>query len=80
MAEFQFPELMKVGEVARALRVDIRTVHAMMSRDELPAIRTGKIVRVPKHAIVGLFEALTDKKPAAAEPKGKAKRRVGARS
>ncbi len=47
----QKPETLKVAEVAAKLRVDPRTVYRMIERRELPAIRIGRLIRVPTEAV-----------------------------
>lgn len=47
----QKPETLKVAEVAAKLRVDPRTVYRMIDRGELPAIRIGRLIRIPTEAL-----------------------------
>ncbi len=47
----QKPETLKVAEVAAKLRVDPRTVYRMIDRGELPAIRVGRLIRIPTGAV-----------------------------
>jgi excisionase family DNA binding protein len=33
------------------LRVDLRTVYGMIGRNELPQIRVGRVIRIPRNAV-----------------------------
>ncbi len=48
-------EVYKVSEVARMLRVDARTVYGMIDRGELPQIKAGRIIRVPRGPVDALL-------------------------
>ncbi len=53
-------ETLKVAEVAAKLRVDPRTVYRMIDRGELPAIRVGRLIRIPTKALETILnESLT---------------------
>ncbi len=43
--------LLRVDEVAALLRVGRWTVYELIRRGELPALRIGRLVRVPRHAL-----------------------------
>ncbi len=52
----QFPDLMTVREVARALRVDDETVHRWAREGKLPAIRLpGRVKRFRRAEIAALL-------------------------
>ena len=42
------PEVYKPSEVAMMLRVDMRTVYGMIERGELPQIKAGRVIRIPR--------------------------------
>lgn len=48
--------VLKTSEVARLLRVDSRTVYGMIERGELPAIKAGRVLRVPSTAVEELLK------------------------
>lgn len=48
------PDVCTTGQAADALQVDPKTVRAMIRRGELRAIRCGRLIRVPKAALVEL--------------------------
>ncbi len=52
------PELLKVGEVARVLRVSDQTVYAMLREGRIPAMRAGSRYLIPKHRLVAMIEAI----------------------
>ena len=56
----QKPETLKVAEVAAKLRVDPRTVYRMIDRRELPAIRIGRLIRIPTEAVNKLMYGKID--------------------
>lgn len=43
--------LMRVEEVAQALGIGRSTVFEMIGRRELPVLRIGRLVRIPRHAL-----------------------------
>lgn len=43
--------LMRVEEVAQALGIGRSTVFEMIGRHELPVLRIGRLVRIPRHAL-----------------------------
>jgi putative molybdopterin biosynthesis protein len=43
--------LLRVNEVAVLLRVGRWTVYELIRRGELPALRIGRLVRVPRHGL-----------------------------
>jgi excisionase family DNA binding protein len=43
--------LLRVEEVARMLGIGRSTVFEMIGRRELPVLRIGRLVRVPRHAL-----------------------------
>ena len=42
------PQVYKPSEVAKMLRVDMRTVYGMIERGELPQIKAGRVIRIPR--------------------------------
>lgn len=46
------PDVLTTAEAAAALQVDPKTVRAMIRRGELRGIRCGRLIRVPKAALV----------------------------
>jgi excisionase family DNA binding protein len=51
----QLPEVLKVGEVAAILRVGRNQLYAAVARGELPAVRIGRTIRIPKAALTDLL-------------------------
>jgi len=47
-------QCLRVGDVARLLRVSRRTVYRMIGRRQLPVIHVGRAVRVPESAVRAL--------------------------
>ena len=50
------PDVLTTAQAAAALQVDAKTVRAMVRRGELRAVRCGRLLRVPKAALVELCE------------------------
>lgn len=48
------PDVLTTAQAAAALQVDAKTVRAMVRRGELRAVRCGRLIRVPKSALVEL--------------------------
>lgn len=46
------PDVLTTEQAAAALQVDQKTVRAMIRRGELRGIRCGRLIRVPKAALV----------------------------
>ena len=46
------PDVLTTAEAAAALQVDPKTVRAMIRSGELRGIRCGRLIRVPKAALV----------------------------
>jgi len=46
-----FPEILTVQDLAKILRVGIRTAYRTCHRQDFPAIRVGKQIRVSKNAL-----------------------------
>lgn len=44
-------ELLRPNEVQRLLRVGRSKVYEMIARGELPVVRIGRAVRIPRHAL-----------------------------
>lgn len=51
------PELLTVEEIAAFLRCGRGTAYALIARGELPSVRIGRLVRVPRAAIEALVRA-----------------------
>jgi len=51
MAEHQAFVTLKVAEVAKRLRVNVRTIYRMIERGELHGVRVGRLWRVPAVAL-----------------------------
>ena len=47
-----YPDVLKVVEVASFARLDIKTVYGAISRGELQAVRCGRVIRVTKVAML----------------------------
>jgi excisionase family DNA binding protein len=56
MTPTQYGEVYTVTEVAAIFRVPSDTVRRLINRGDLPAIRLGRVYRVPKAVIDGLFD------------------------
>lgn len=50
------PDIMTTSQAAAALQVDPKTLRSMIRRGELRAVRCGRLIRVPKTALVELCE------------------------
>lgn len=50
----QLPDVMKVDEVAKFLRINRGLVYEMVRQKKIPAIRLGRAIRIPKLAVVKL--------------------------
>ncbi len=49
--EPESPSVYKPSEVAKLLRVDMRTIYGMIEREELPSIKVGRVIRIPGEAV-----------------------------
>ena len=56
MTPTQYGEVYTVTEVAAIFRVPSDTVRRLIHHGDLPAIRLGRVYRVPKAVIDGLFD------------------------
>jgi excisionase family DNA binding protein len=65
MAKEPAPEVYKPSEVAKMLRAGLRTVYGMIERRELPQIKVGRVIRIPR----GPVDALLGRKPVTAKGK-----------
>lgn len=54
--ETEVNALLSTAEVARLLRVDVRTVHALVRQGRLPALRLGRAFRFRPEALEALAE------------------------
>ena len=52
MSFTDYPDVLKVIEVASFARLDIKTVYGAISRGELQAVRCGRVLRVTKVAML----------------------------
>ena len=52
--------LLRVEEVARMLGIGRSTVFEMIGRHELPVLRIGRLVRIPRHALDEWVAARTE--------------------
>lgn len=50
------PEVMRVGEVARMLRLDRKTVYDAIAREELPARRVGRRIVISRAALLAWLD------------------------
>ena len=57
------PLLLKAEEVAKLLRVGRSKVFAMLAAGELPVVRLGRSVRVPRAALEGWIEERIQEAP-----------------
>ena len=57
------PLLLKAEEVAKLLRIGRSKVFAMLAAGELPVVRLGRLVRVPRAALEGWIEERTQVAP-----------------
>jgi excisionase family DNA binding protein len=58
----RMPELLKVPEVAAYLRYSLERTYALVRSGDLPSVRVGRAVRVPRDRLLAL---LNDERPAA---------------
>ena len=49
---FDYPDVLKVVEVASFARLDIKTVYGAIERGELSAVRCGRVIRVTRVAVL----------------------------
>lgn len=59
------PELLTVDEARAVLRIGRRQMYAAVNAGEVPSIRLGRTIRIPRHALVDLIGA-----PAGEDPGG----------
>lgn len=52
----EMPDLMTVDEVCRLLRLSKNTVYDMIRGKEIPSIKVGRQIRVPKRALIEKLE------------------------
>jgi excisionase family DNA binding protein len=50
------PLVLTVEEAARELRIGRSAAYDAVRRGELPAIRIGRSLRIPRHRLVGMLE------------------------
>jgi excisionase family DNA binding protein len=50
------PDVLKTAQAADALQVDPKTIREMIRRGELRAVRCGRLIRIPKSALVEFVE------------------------
>lgn len=58
------PSVLKVAEVAKVLRVDVKTVYGLIDRGELQAKKIGPrgLIRVMKSMVVAYLDGITQPK------------------
>ncbi len=61
----EWPVLLKVSEVAAILRVSRNLVYELIAEGELPVIRLGRVIRVPRDALERWIEREVDSAVAA---------------
>jgi excisionase family DNA binding protein len=49
------PEVLTVREAAGILRVGRNQLYQAVARGEIPAVRIGRTIRIPKHALLDLL-------------------------
>ena len=49
--------LLTVPETARLLRIGRNTVYELVARGELPAVRLGRVIRIPRHRLLAWIDA-----------------------
>ena len=59
--------LLTGNDIARLLRIGRSKAFAMMAKGELPIVRFGRSVRVPRHALYGWIESKTSGSDAAGD-------------
>ena len=47
---------MTVAEAAQAFRVNVKTIYAMIAKGELPYVRVGRLIRIPRAVVASLLE------------------------
>lgn len=50
------PDVLTTEQAAAALQVDCKTVRSMVRRGELRGVRCGRLIRIPKAALVAFCE------------------------
>jgi excisionase family DNA binding protein len=53
------PELLRVAEAAQLLALSRTKVYEMAERDEIPVLRIGTAVRIPRRKLIEWIEAQT---------------------
>jgi excisionase family DNA binding protein len=64
----QLPEVLTVREVAAILRVGRNQLYAAVARGDLPAVRIGRTIRIPRNALTDLLTTLPQQQDSAAPP------------
>lgn len=52
--------LLTVPEAAKLLRISRNLAYELVARNELPAIRLGRVIRVPKHGLTEWLDRQVD--------------------
>lgn len=60
--------LLTVPEAAKMLRISRNLAYELVARNELPAIRLGRVIRVPKHGLEAWLDRQVDGHRPAVEP------------
>ena len=53
-------DLLTVPEAARLLRISRNLAYELVARNELPAVRLGRVIRVPKHGLTEWVDRQVD--------------------
>jgi excisionase family DNA binding protein len=64
----QLPEVLKVCEAAAILRVGHNQLYQAVACGELPAVRIGRTIRIPKAALADLLTTVPEPVAPAAAP------------
>lgn len=55
--------LLTVPEAARMLRISRNLAYELVARNEIPAVRLGRVIRVPKHGLTAWLDRQIDGDP-----------------
>ncbi|MCC6387464.1 MAG: helix-turn-helix domain-containing protein [Dehalococcoidia bacterium] len=53
-------DLLTVPEAAKMLRISRNLAYELVARNELPAVRLGRVIRVPKHGLTEWLDRQVD--------------------
>ena len=57
-------DLLTVPETAKILRISRNLAYELVARNEIPAIRLGRVIRVPRHGLQVWLDRQVDEHPA----------------